>query len=145
MASHALEIRKRIIYKYQENINASYAHIARELKLSRKRVRDVIIRFNERLTYEKQDGSGRKNGLLDKELEKKVGGAYKVNPSVSLRRMAQRFKTSRTTVQKIKRNNNLKTFKAVKVSNRNAIQNQTAKTRARKLYNEFLGILMDVL
>ncbi|KAF2893109.1 hypothetical protein ILUMI_13065 [Ignelater luminosus] len=88
-----------------------------ELKLSRKRIHDVIIRFNKRLSYKRQMVAAQKKCLLDKELEKKVVGAYKVNPSVSLQGM---------------------TFKTVKVPNRDAIQNQTAKTRATKLYDEFL-------
>lgn len=141
-------IRKRIVDKYLENPNASYAQIGRDVGVSRDQARKVILRFKEHKTTDHQKGAGRPVGFKDPDLVKKVRRSFQRSPNVSIGDLAKKYNVSRFLIHKIKRKSGLKTYKAQKTSNRNDEVNKRAKGRARKLYDQVLTksdacILMD--
>ena len=68
-------------------------------------------------------------------------------PDLSVRTVARKTKMSSTFVHTSKHRQGMKSFKVKTVSNRNDKQNVMAKTRARKLYREYLTkfscVIMD--
>ena len=68
-------------------------------------------------------------------------------PDLSVRTVARKTKMSPTFVQSSKHRQGMKSFKVKTVPNHNDKQNVTAKTRARKLYREYLTkfscVIMD--
>jgi hypothetical protein len=67
-----------------------------------------------------------------------VTTAYKNNPLLSVRDVAKRYGIPKTTVGRIKEKCSLRTYKKYKKPNRDQIQNFKAKSRSRKLYDNFL-------
>lgn len=59
-------------------------------------------------------------------------------PNATEREMAQKFGVSHSWIHKVLKRNGLRSFHVQKTANRNDQQAQRAKTRARKLYDEFL-------
>lgn len=148
MSSKEEKVRKSIIDIYLQNPSCSYAEIGRLSNTSRATARNAIIKFKEQKSLKRKPGGGRKPGFQDPEIVKKVVRSLKVNPNLSVRDLAKKFKISVFLVQKIKQKHGLRSFKAQKTANRSEIQDQRAKTRARKLHDKFLTgfkgcILMD--
>jgi len=136
MASE-LEARKLIIKNLQDHPQWTYGKIAREVKIDRKTVYNVIKWFKEDLTLIWKEGSGRKKGFRNPKKAKKIVALFRKNSGLSTRKVAQKIGCSNLFVQKVKKEAGLKTFKVQKVPDRNAVKNKEAKKRANKLKNDF--------
>lgn len=138
MSSKQFETRKMILYKYQENPTLKPYKLAKQLKLPSSTVYKVINRFKRTLSIERKAGSGRKKGFADKNLEKLIVRSLKQHPELSDNDRALKYKTSRCTVLRIRRNHNFKSYRAQKAPNRPLKQQKDVKLRAQKLYDEIL-------
>lgn len=142
------ENREKILHKFNENPKASGRSIAKKLKMPKSTVADVLKRFKETLTIGRAPHPSRKCGPKNKELAKKVTRSFKANPALSDRDRARRYGTSRSFVRRLRSDKGYKSYRMIKKPNRTDKQNSTAKSRARKLYDEVLKkfegcILMD--
>lgn len=134
--------------KYLENTNASYRSIAKSLKIPKTTVSRVISKFLQTKSIERKAGSGRKAGPSNPGLSQKVKRTLTQNPSLSMRDAAKKLGTSKSTVQKYKRDLGLRSFVVQKVPGRSQSGQNVVKPRARKLYYNFLTkmdncIIMD--
>lgn len=147
MESEQVTKRKLIISEHVKNPELSQRQLAKLLKLPRSTVQRVLVRFKKEASVSRKRGTGRKKGSGDKKLQKEVIKQFKRNPNISVRDVANKLATSSTTVHRIKSRAGLKTFKVQKAANRSDEQEIRAKTRARKLYEQFLTkyscIVMD--
>ena len=148
MSSKQSEVRQIIVNKYLQNRSSSISDIAKVLKFPRTTVRDVLKKFISTGSIERKKGSGGNRFKIDKKLTAKILADYKRKPSQSVRDMAVKYKKSASFIQRLKTKLNLKTFKAVRVPDRDEKQHIKAKSRARKLYYEILTkndgcIIMD--
>jgi transposase/predicted DNA-binding protein YlxM (UPF0122 family) len=132
-----VETRKLIIKFFQENPRWTLQKIAKEAKVHRQTVSDVIRRFKKDLTVNRKIGSGRKSEFYSPKKVKKVINIFRRDPNTSVRKMAQKVDTSATTVQRIKTKSGLKSYKVQKVPDRNTVKNVEAKKRAAKLKKDF--------
>lgn len=133
-----LDNRKKIVNKYLENPNQSYSVIAKSIKLPKSTVADVITRYKKTLTIERAPKTKTKSTPSNKKLTSKIKRSAIQNPSLSLRQRAVKYGTSHETVRRILKKSNLKIYRAIKMPNRNDVQNLTAKKRCRKLYDQVL-------
>lgn len=140
--------REKILHKRLEYPGWSALRIAKDLKLPKSTVYDVLNRFKGTLTVERKPGSGGKKGARDPELEKRVLRSLDNSPGLFDNQRAEKLKTTRNIVRQVKKRHGYKSFKAIKSPNRTAKQNIAAKSRARKLYDRVLTktkgcIIMD--
>lgn len=135
--SSQVETHKLIIKLFQANPNWSFKKIAVEAKVHRKTVSKVIKRFKEDLTINRREGSGRKKGFHSPKKAKEAINLFRKNPNISIRKVAQKVGKSSSTIQRIKADSGLKSYKVQKVPDRNAVKNKEAKTRAKKLIADF--------
>ena len=117
-SKHAVN-REKIVHKWLENPDLSCALIAKTLKLPRRTVSDVIKRYKETLSIESKPGSGRKKGNVDKKLAQKIRRSVKTNPGLSYRDRAKKLGTSKSTVYRTCQRASYKSYKAIKMPNRN--------------------------
>lgn len=136
MSSAQEKLHENILYKYVQYGDNSTKKVALELNTSIRTVQRVLKRFRETGGIRRQPGSGRKRGFVDKKIEKKVIAALQRKPTLSVRDLAKKCKTSKSTIQRVKKNSHIKSFKQTKVPNRNAKQQTESKTRSRKLYSK---------
>ena len=132
--------RQNIVHKYLENSELPASTIAKTLNLSKRTCQEVIKKYKQTLTITRSSGSGRKPGPANKILAEKIKRSFKYSPGLSVRDRAQRYGISKTNVHKLCSKSGFKSFKAIKQPNRNDIQNQKAKIRSRKLYDEVLTV-----
>lgn len=138
MATSQEEQRKLILDKYLENPTVSYRQIAKTLNLNHRTVGRVVNHFLETKATARKAGSGRKKGPADPDLAKQVIRYVKRHPTASNRKVAQQFNISEFYVRKQKKNKGIKSFKIQKCPDRTKEDEKRAKSRARKLYDEFL-------
>lgn len=136
--SKTKENREKIITKFIENPLLSHREIARQLKLPKTTVNNVIKRYKETKTIERRPGGGRKSGVVNQSLATKIERYVRKNPGATERKIAQKFKVSKSWVHKVLRLSGLKAYKVQKTANCNDQQAARAKTRARKLYDEYI-------
>ena len=129
------QLREEILYKWVQFRGISTKKIALELRTSRRTVQRTLKRYNETGNTRRKSGSGRKQGFVNKKIEKNVLAALKRNPNLSVRDLAKKFGTTKSTVHRIKSKHSIKSFKKTKAPNRNCKQETVAKSRARKLYS----------
>lgn len=129
------ERRKAIICKWLENTQRPHHFIARDLKIPRYTVDAVLNRYFETLSTARKTGSGKKSGSCDKKLKKKVVDSIKKKRSMSVRDLGKKCGTTASTVQRIKKQEGLKTYKKQKIAKVSTKQRETIRTRARKLYD----------
>lgn len=141
------ERRKKIIDKWNENPNKPVHFIAKELKIAKSTVKDVLGRYFETLSISRNKNPTTKSGPRDKNLEDKIVKIIKENRSMSTRDVAKKCGTNIAMVQRCKERNGLKTRKKSKVPKVSAKQQKVIKTRSRKLYqllgNKKCCIVMD--
>lgn len=141
------ETRKKILSKYNQNTAASYSKIAKNVGVAKSTVQKVISNYKKTFTIERKVGSGKKAGPIDTNLANKVISAFKKNPSLSLRDVAKKCNTSKSYVHKVKQNRGFKSYKVTVAPDRDEQKNKIAKTRSRKLYENFLTkvdcVIMD--
>lgn len=143
-----LDNRKKILHKYNENPRWSHSMIAKSIGIPKSTVGNVLRRFKKSLTVERTKGQGRKPGPSNKNLHQKIIRSFKQNPGLSNRKRAERLGTSEWTVRKAKSRADYKSYKSIKVPNRNEKQSKVVKQRARRLYDKVLTkfngcIIMD--
>lgn len=122
--------------------------IAEKEGVSLKAVYSTIKRFGMNHTFKDLPGRGRKRGPLHPNLDKKICEQFARNKGISIRDCAKKCQTSLAMVQRAKERNMLVTYKKQKQPKRTKTQESTAKTRARKLYDNILTknkqcIIMD--
>lgn len=137
--TNAMELnnRKKIVHKYLQNPSQSYSSIAESLKLPKTTVYCVIKRFIGSSSVDRRKKKS-KATPGNAQLVSKVVRSMKQNPGLSLRQRAKRFGTSYEMVRRIQENKGFKTYRAIKVPNRDDKQNLSAKKRVRKLYDDVL-------
>lgn len=147
MASKQEQLRQKILGAFTENPTASHRWIGKQLGIANTTVSRVIRTFKERHTIKRKDGSGKNRGIADPKKTSKVLNQFRRNPNISIRDAAKKAKVSAGFVQKTMKRSGLHSYKVRKAPNRTDKQNTVAKTRARKLYREWLTkpfcIVMD--
>lgn len=138
MSSSEDKVRTEIVRKYCENRSASTLTIAKSCKTTRRTVNRVIKRFLESGSTDRKVGTGKKK-KVDTVVKQKISRALKRNPCLSVRALAKKFNTSKSKVQRIKKELNLRTFKKYKVPRREDLQQDKAICRSRKLYSFLLN------
>ena len=138
MESENEKMRKKILSIYLANITISHAELGRMANVSRATARNAVLKFVETGTLKRKAGSGRKVGFKNPKLVRKVVAFWKRRPNFSERDMAKKFNISKTLAHRIKQKEHLFSFKVQKVPNRSYLKNKIAKTRARRLYEQFL-------
>ena len=127
------------MHKYLQNHNSSYNSIAKSLQIHPYTVSRVIQRFSQTKSIKRKSGGGRKEGFKDIKLVRKLVYSFKNNPSFSLRERAKIYGFSHSFVAKVRNKHGFHSFKAQKVPNRSEAQQKSARTRGRKLYDNFIS------
>lgn len=130
--------RELVVHKFIENPCLSASAIAKSIKLPKSTVCGIIKRYKETLTVKRATQKNRKTGFTDKNLQNKIIRSIKANPGVSDNDRAKRYGCSRSTVRRIRLSGGFKAYRSIKHPNRSDKQNTSAKTRARKLYDDVL-------
>lgn len=138
MATKEKQVRERILYGRTANPDLSVRDLAKTLDLPKSTVHDVLKSFSERLTVERKPRSDKNIGRADPVMDRKVKRILMNNPNLSIRTVARKIGMSPGFVQKSKQRLGLKSYKVKTVPNRNDKQNLAAKSRARRLYCEYL-------
>ena len=81
-------------------------------------------------------GGGRKKGFVRRDFVKKVKDASDRNPEIFVRTLANIFKTSASTIQRVKRNCGLKFYNKKKFPSREEKQENVAIRRSKLLYKK---------
>ena len=133
------DVREKIMHKYLQNPNNSYNSIAKSLQIHPYTVSRVIQRFSQTKSIKRKSGGGRKEDFKDIKLVRKLVNSFKNNPSLSLRERAKVYGFSHSFVAKVRNKHCFHSFKAQKVPNRSETQQKSARTRCRKLYDNFIS------
>lgn len=104
-----LKVRKDIVQMWCTIQGISYRCIAKRMNVSPNAVKNIIIKFGEHATLDDLPNRGRKKGPTNKKLDLKICRLNKENRSMSVRDLAKIAKTSKSTVQRTKDRNNMKT------------------------------------
>ena len=91
-------------------------------------------RFKETGTIKRKSGGGRKKGFVRRDLVKKVKGTLDRKPEISVRTLANKFKTNASTIQRVKRNCGYKSNKKKKVLLREEKQENVEIRRSKLPY-----------
>ena len=148
MSTEQTKQRFLIVDKHLKNPTLSNRKLAKSLKISRRTVDIVLKRFTEQKTIQRKQGSGRKKRTANPRALERLETSLEEHPDWSDRYRAKKLKVSNFFVHKWRQRLGYQSFKVVQMPNRNDNQNSTAKSRARKLYDNFLTkhngcILMD--
>ena len=103
--------RENILYFLFENPGVSNKTISKKLQIALRTEQSVEKRFKDTGTIKRKSGSGRKKGFVRGELVKKVKDVLDRDPEISIRTLANKFKTSASTIQRVKRNCGYKSYK----------------------------------
>lgn len=133
-----LQNRELILHKKRESPTWTQKEIAKSIGTTQQTVSNVLRRYNETLSVDRAQGSGKKSGPVDKKLHQSILRSFRNSPGSSYRDRAKKFGTSIGYIQKTAKRAGYKSFKAIKVPNRNEQQNLTAGIRARRLYDQYL-------
>lgn len=133
------ENRKLIIETALKNPLWPQRRVAKVTKTSRKTVGKVLKRYIQDFSLKRREGSGRKIGCQSPKKVSKIVSLFKKNPRLSLRKVAIKARSSKSTVDRVKKKAGLKSYKVQKVPDRNAVKNTEAKTRAKKLYSDYFS------
>ena len=133
------EVRENIMHKYLQNLNSSYNSIAKSLQIHPYTASHVIQRFSPKKSIKRKSGGRRKEGFKDIKLVRKLVNGFKNNPSLALRERAKIYGFSHSFVAKVRNKHDFHSFKAQKVPNRSESQQKSARTRGRKLYDNFIS------
>lgn len=136
--ANEVEVRQNIIKIFQKQPQWTFKKIAKEVGANPKTISRVIKRFKEDLLIDRKKGSGKKKGPHDRKKAKNVVTILKRDPSISGRKLARKADCSESFVRRTKKEAGLKTYKMQKVPDRNAVKNETAKQRAKKLNKDFV-------
>lgn len=142
------ERRKIIVRNHLENPSWSGPKLAKVLGFPRNTVWRVLKKYRETLSTDRKPQSKRRAGTVNRQLRNKVIKNIKANPNISDRDLAKKFRAARSTVQRIRLREGFKSYRACRQPNRDQKQNNVARIRARKLYDQVLTkfngcLLMD--
>ena len=148
MSTEQTKQRLLIVDKHLKNPTLSNRKLAKSLKISRRTVDTALKRFTEQKTIQRKQGSDRKKRTANPRALERLETSLEEHPDWSDRYRAKKLKVSNFFVHKWRQRLGNQSFKVVKMPNRNDKQNSTAKSRARKLYDNLLTkhnvcILMD--
>lgn len=132
------EVRSFVIDKFLENPKLNTTKLGKELKISRRTIEVIILRFKETKTVDKKQRDDGRHGAADPELDKKIVKCFKTHPTWSNKDVALKFYTNTSMVRRVKKRNGLKSYVKQKIPKVSEKQRKVIKTRARKLY-DFLG------
>ena len=107
----SLNVRKQILYTYCTEKDISFRQLAKRFKVSDKSVKNIVTRYGEHCVLSDLPKSGRKKGARDPKLERRLVELIMRNPTTSIRDLASKGKTTVGMIQRVKRRNNLKTYK----------------------------------
>lgn len=144
MASKQERLRESILHFFVENPNFDRRVAAKTLGVSVSTIYLVIKNYRSTGTTKRKIASGG-DRKLNKKLELKAVSAIKRNPCLSIRELAGKATTSKTTISRIKAKYGLKSYKKKKVPRREEKQQTRAIQRSRKLYEHILGNSNDCL
>lgn len=133
-----MQRRKEIVDKWLSNPMRPNHFIAKELKIPRRTVDEVIKRYKRTLSTTRKARVNEHRGPRDPNLERKIVRTIRKNRSMSERDIAKKNSTSQSMVRRAKQRAGMKTRKKSKVPKTSAKQRATIKKRSRKLY-DFLG------
>ena len=94
--------REKILHFLVENPGVSNETITKELQIALRTAQSVVKRFKDTGTIKRKSGIGKKKGIVRRDLVKKVKDALDRNPEISVRTLANKFKTSASTMQRVK-------------------------------------------
>ena len=97
----------------------SFSMIGKTLGIAKSTVRDVINRFKTNLTVDRAKGSGEKTGSVNKKLANKIFQSCRKNPGISDGDRAKIVGTSISSARRIRIQAGFKSYRAIKVPNRN--------------------------
>lgn len=129
-------VREKVIKTFRNNPSWTYKKIAKELRVSRQFVLNVVRKFNKDLTIDRKPGTGKTKKPRNSSKAKKVEKILRADPNVSGREVARCVQCSEHFVCQVKANVGLRTFNVQKVPDRNTKKNNEAKKRA-KLIKKF--------
>lgn len=136
--SNEKERREQIVRTKMDNPTMKGIQIANILGFPRSTVYRVLQNFRGRLSIDREKGSGKKKGFVNKKLAMKIATYYSRNPTISGRGLARKLGCSEAFIRKVRKHYKLRSFKKQKVPHRSEKQSRTAFSRARKLYDEIL-------
>ena len=96
----------------------------------------VVKRFKDTGTIKRKSGSGRKKSFVRRDLVKKVKNVLDRNPEISVRTLANKFKTNASTIQRVKGDFGYKSYKKKKVPRRDEKQENVAICLSKLLYKK---------
>ena len=111
MPSNQDKKRKIFLHFLVENPGVSHKTISKELQVALRTVQSVVKQFKDTGTIKRKSGSSRKKSFVQQNLVKKVKDSLDRNLEVSIQTLANKFKTSASIIQKVKRNCDYKTYK----------------------------------
>ena len=138
MSSKQEERRKKNLHNFIENPGLTLSMRVKQLNIPKSTIGSVISRYLEAGSIERKQGSGRKLNSGNKKLNKSITLALNRNPRLSVRDLASKFDTSKSNAWKVKEKLGFKSYRVQKVPNRRDKQNENARKRAFKLYNDVL-------
>ncbi|KAF2893864.1 hypothetical protein ILUMI_12305 [Ignelater luminosus] len=130
------KIRCEIVAKWSVDPNTSLKQLARKCNKNYYTVRRVVLRLKKDRSIQDKPRTGRPKGLIDENLEKRIVHIIHRHSSMSIRDIAKKADTSHVMVVKIKKLNNIRTFKKKKAPKRSEKQNFKSITLSRKLYEQ---------
>lgn len=138
MGGEEEKLRKQVARVFKENPTKSRKSIAKMVGVSVRTVQRVIKSVQGFETLDDKCRTGRPKGASCKKIEAKVMKEFRKDKSISTRDIAKKVDTSQSMVQRVKKRNNLKTYKKQKSPKRSEIQLRKSIFRARKFFKELL-------
>ncbi|XP_065079344.1 uncharacterized protein LOC135702232 [Ochlerotatus camptorhynchus] len=123
---------------FVENSGQSHRCIAKQFGIDNWTVSRVVKSFKETQTIQRRAGSGRKTKTTDPVNARKARDCFKRNLNLPIRDVAKKVNSSVWFVQQTIKWAGLHVFKVRKTPNRTDKQKTVAKSRAQKLYREWL-------
>ena len=136
MKRHQIKIRSKILHFLVENPGVSNKIISKELLIALRTVQSGVKRLKDTGTIKRKSGSGRKKGLVRQDLVKKVKDALDRSPEISVRTLANKFKTNASTIKRVKRNCGYKSYNKKKVPRCEEKQEHIAIRHSKLLYKK---------
>ena len=105
-----LDTRKLIVHNWCTEKNISYRKLAKRYQVSPESVRNIITKYGNKCSVKDLPKFGRKKGASDPKLEAKIVRSISENPSMSIRDLAKKCRTSVNMIQRTRERNGLKTY-----------------------------------
>ena len=110
------DVRKHILHNWHNEKGVSIRNLAKRLKLPPTTVYDTIKHFADHYSFKDLPGRGRKIGSYDKKVDKTMRTIISKHRSISVHYIARKSKTTKSTVQDVKRRHGLTCYKKQKIA-----------------------------